>query len=136
MNGPFVGGCLCGRVRYKAEGPARFASLCYCRDCQKASGSGHVPIMGVAKSGFKVEGGPARYVSLGGSGQQTQRNFCPDCGSLLYGTPTIAPEMVIVYAGSLDDPSAFDPVDKIFDENRNHWDTGGAGLKGRAPVRG
>jgi hypothetical protein len=34
----YVGGCQCGEVRYRAEGPRDRASVCYCRMCQKASG--------------------------------------------------------------------------------------------------
>lgn len=136
MDGPFPGGCLCGRVRYAAQGPARFATLCFCRDCQRASGGGHLPIVGVAKSGFEVSGAPARYSSIGGSGRPTGRNFCPDCGSLLYGTPSVAPDLVTLYAGSLDDPSAFRPSAAIHVRHRNGWDTGGAGLDAHSGSRG
>jgi hypothetical protein len=136
MKGPFEGGCLCGRVRYRAEGPAGFGILCFCRDCQRASGGGHVPIIGVAKSCFEVTGEPALYSCKGGSGKPTERNFCPDCGSLLYGTPTAAPDLVTLYAGSLDDPSVFRPTDAIHTRYRNGWDTGGAGLNTHAGARG
>ena len=32
------GGCQCGAVRYKVEGPLDEVSVCYCRMCQKATG--------------------------------------------------------------------------------------------------
>ena len=136
MKGPFAGGCLCGRVRYRSEGAARFGILCFCRDCQRASGGGHVPIIGIDKSGFRVEGGPARYVLTGGSGHMTGRNFCPDCGSLLYGTPTVAPDLITLYVGSLDDPSVFRPTDSVHTRHRNAWDTAGAGLPDHDGARG
>ncbi len=33
VTGPrYVGGCLCGALRYEAEGEPRYAGLCYCVD--------------------------------------------------------------------------------------------------------
>ncbi len=128
MEGPFVGGCLCGSVRYAADGPALFGVLCHCRDCQRASGGGHVPVMGVAKAGFRFTGTPRAFVSPGGSGHDTVRNSCATCGSLLYGTPTVAPDLVTIYVGSLDDPAVFRPQMAIHTRHRLPWDTGGTGL--------
>ena len=116
-----AGGCLCGQVRYRAEGPALFQSLCHCRDCQRASGSGGMPVMGLARSGFHVDGAVAVYVSTGGSGQPTRRNFCPVCGSTLFGLPDMAPDLVTLYAGSLDDPTGFVPAREIFVRDRPAW---------------
>src|ERR1700759_2143433 len=45
-----TGGCLCGAVRYEASGEPTMMGYCYCKDCQKASGSGFIPFMG-----FKAE---------------------------------------------------------------------------------
>jgi hypothetical protein len=42
----YTGGCLCGAVRYEAEGEPVFAGHCNCADCRKASGSGFIPSWG------------------------------------------------------------------------------------------
>ena len=117
-----TGGCLCGRVRYVAKGAPLFGVHCYCRDCQRASGTGHVPVMGVVREGFTVTGEPKAFEKPGGSGETTIRHFCPDCGSLLFGTPQAAPGMVTIYAGSLDDPSRFQPGAAQFTSWRYDWD--------------
>ncbi len=129
IEGPFTGGCLCGAVRYSATGPALFGCLCHCRDCQRASGAGHVPIMGVTKAGFRLSGTPLVFVSRGGSGHNAVRNSCPRCGSLLFGTPEAAPDLVTVYVGSLDAPEVLRPTEAIHTRSRQPWDTGGAGLR-------
>src|SRR6202008_4200566 len=49
------------------------------------------------------------------------RNFCAECGSLLFGTPESAPEMVTIYVGSLDDSSLFAPTDAFFASQRPAW---------------
>ncbi|MDF1610384.1 GFA family protein [Hoeflea sp. YIM 152468] len=123
-----TGGCLCGQTRYEASGPVLFSLLCYCVDCQKASGTGHVPIMGVARSGFTVDGPTVMSTVTGGSGLRAIRNFCANCHSLLFGTPEAAPDFVTIYAGSLDDRHLFTPQKAQFTRTRQAWDSVPAGL--------
>lgn len=116
-----TGRCLCGAVEYRCPGPALFCVVCHCRDCQRASGSIGVPVVGVRASAFTCSG-PIRQVrTIGGSGQGAVRNFCAECGSMLFGTPESVPGLVTLYAGSLDDPEAFAPTDALFTRHRPAW---------------
>jgi hypothetical protein len=117
-----TGGCLCGAVRYEVQGKSLFAVHCHCRDCQRASGTGHMPVLGMPKAFFKVTGKPSSYTIKGTSGLGTTRHFCPTCGSLLFGTPDVASNAVTVYVGTLDDPSAFQPEAILFARSRLGWD--------------
>jgi hypothetical protein len=122
-----TGGCLCGDIRYEAGGEPLFAVHCHCRDCQRSSGTGHVPVMGVPKELFKVTGETRSYVTVGSSGLKAIRHFCPNCGSLLFGTPEVSPDAVTIYVGSLDDPAVFKPAYVLFTRDRQPWDmTSGA----------
>ena len=116
-----TGRCLCGAVRYESPGPALFAAICHCRDCQRASGSGGLPVLGVDRASFSASGPLRQSRTCGGSGQMAVRNFCADCGSLLFGTPESAPELVTIYAGSLDDPDSFRPDEALFVAQRPAW---------------
>src|SRR5215475_6706498 len=117
-----TGGCLCGAVRYQTDGQPVVGLRCYCRDCQRASGSAGLPVMVVNKKQFSVTGKTGISAVTGGSGRKAIRHFCPDCGSLLFGTPEVAPEIVTVYVGSLDDPSVFKPAFAQFTRDRPAWD--------------
>jgi hypothetical protein len=117
-----TGGCLCGAVRYQAEETPLFAVLCHCRNCQRTSGTGHVPVLGVARSSFSSRGETRDYTVRGGSGLASTRYFCPTCGSLLFGIADVAPDSVSIYVGSLDDPSVFHPDTVIFTRSRHTWD--------------
>jgi hypothetical protein len=117
-----TGGCLCGAVRYEAQGKPLYALHCYCRDCQHSSGTGHVPVMGMAKSSFKLTGNTSSYTVLGTSGLGSTRHFCPTCGSLLFGTPAMAPDVVSVYVGTLGNLSVFQPEAILFTRSRPAWD--------------
>jgi hypothetical protein len=129
-----TGGCLCGHIRYEAGGEPLFAVHCHCRDCQRSSGTGHVPVMGVAKELFKVSGETKSYVTVGSSQRKAIRHFCPNCGSLLFGTPEVAPDTVTIYVGSLDDPAVFKPAYVLFTRDRPPWDTIAGGLPEFATV--
>lgn len=116
-----TGRCLCGEARYRSPGPTLFAIVCHCRDCQRASGSAGVPVMGVSRGPFASEGPIKQVRTRGGSGHPAVRHICAQCGSLLFGTPESAPDLVTIYAGSLDDPTLFVPGEAIFVGQRPPW---------------
>jgi hypothetical protein len=117
-----TGRCLCGSVCYAAAGEPLFALLCYCTDCQRASGTGHVPILGVARAGFTVTGPAVAFRSVGSSGHMAVRNHCARCRSLMFGMPEAAPDLVTIYAGTLDDPGVCRPTRAQFLRSRQPWD--------------
>jgi hypothetical protein len=117
----YSGGCLCGQVRYEAEGEPLFAGLCYCADCQKASGSAFIPFMGFAGSAVRSSGPTRQFASKSARGGDAVRNFCRVCGSLVFGGEVGKDDLFTVYAGSLDDPSSFRPTIAIFARSRPAW---------------
>jgi hypothetical protein len=54
-------------------------------------------------------------------GRQAVRNFCPDCGGLVFGGIVGVDTSFTLYAGSLDDPSLFHPRIAIFTRGRPDW---------------
>jgi len=121
MTNRRTGGCLCGAVRYEAEGEPLFAAICYCRDCQRASGSAFVPFMGFAAKNVRFSGQTRVMVSRAANGGDAHRNFCPTCGSLLFGGIVGVHDQHTIYAGSLDDTAAFEPQFAIFNKSRPAW---------------
>ena len=117
-----TGGCLCGAVRYQVAGAPLYSVFCHCRDCQRASGTGHVPVMGMPKSSFSIQGETKRYSIRHSNGRTSIRHFCPNCGSLLFGTAEVAPQAVSIYVGTLDVPSLFQPTAVMFKRDRLAWD--------------
>ena len=117
----YTGGCLCGAVRYEAKREPRFAGHCYCADCRKASGSGFIPFMGFASSAVRFSGQTRQFRSRSFRGSDAVRNFCPICGGLVFGGEVGKDESHTIYAGSLDDPSRFQPKIAIFVRDRPAW---------------
>src|SRR5260370_8443045 len=80
-----TGGCLCGSLRYEAQGEPLFMGHCYCADCRKASGSGFIPYMGFASSAVRFHGETLSFTSKAANGGDAVRNSCPFSGSLAFG---------------------------------------------------
>ena len=121
-DGALEGGCLCGRIRYRVTPPLIFSSQCCCRDCQKATGTGHTTIFGIHRSQLAVVGEPTIYTNRGESGGDVNRHFCGVCGGRLYTSGTLPGEVVMVQAGSLDNPNLVTPQNVIYLKDAVVWD--------------
>ncbi len=117
-----IGGCLCGEIRYEITPPALFVSQCCCKDCQKATGTGHTTIIGIHNSQLALTGTPATFTNLGETGGRVTRHFCGRCGGRLYTSGDTPGEHIMVQAGSLDDPGQISPQNVIYVKDKVHWD--------------
>ncbi len=116
-----TGGCLCGALRYEAFGQPIGSGHCYCADCRRASGSGFIPFMGFKAEAVRFAGEARQFHSKAANGNDAVRNRCANCMSLVFGGEIGKTDLYTLYAGSLDDPSAFHPTIAIFAEGRPPW---------------
>lgn len=116
------GGCLCGSIRYVLTGPSLLICQCCCKDCQKATGTGHTTIIGVHNSQLAIKGEPTSFTSRGESGGEVTRHFCGTCGGRLYTSGDLPGDVIMVQAGSLDDPNAVEPERVIYFKDAPRWD--------------
>ena len=98
-----TGSCLCGKIRYQADGELTLMHHCHCQRCRKHHGAAFVTDGLVAASGFRWLAGESELRSYAAPGWQSTRFFCGTCGSSLCTRDTRYPEFVIVTAGTLDD---------------------------------
>lgn len=103
MPKDFEGGCLCGAIRFIAEGPADWPHTCSCRMCQRHSGA-----LTLAWVEFPAEAvswtGPGGAPATWRSSEKSSRAFCPTCGSTI-GAIDDAPVIALVL-GIFDKPGA------------------------------
>ena len=118
---PHTGGCLCGALRYEAHGEPMYAGYCYCRDCQRASGSAFIPFMGFAQGNVRFSGATRQFRARAARGGDAVRNSCPICASLVFGGELGRTDYFTIYAGTLDDPTRFEPKIAIFARSRPPW---------------
>jgi len=116
-----TGGCLCGALRYRADGEPFGAGYCCCADCRRASGSGFIPFMNFSSSTVSFSGQTRPFRSRSFRGTTAVRNSCPICNSLVFGGEVGESDSFTIYAGSLDDPTLFHPRIAIFVRDRPAW---------------
>src|ERR1700761_188512 len=104
-----AGGCLCGKVRYTANGDPVFVGVCHCTDCQKFTGSAFSVVVGLPKAALTVEGKVTAFRKPGDTGNATERSFCPECGSYIADAAAVMPDVVMIGTGTLDDASWVKP---------------------------
>ncbi|HIV73075.1 MAG TPA: GFA family protein [Candidatus Aquabacterium excrementipullorum] len=118
-----TGGCLCGQVRYTAQAGRATAMVCHCRDCQKQSGSAFSVLFALPEVDLALEGQLRTYATTADSGRTVHRRFCPGCGSPVL---TELPEragLVVVKAGTLDDPAWLRPRMHLWCGSAQPWVT-------------
>lgn len=104
------GGCLCGAVRYKVNGPLRDVVNCHCAMCRRLHG-GFGPHSKAAKTDIVVirDDGLVWYQTSA----IARRGFCQRCGSGLFWEP-IAQDATGIVAGTLDAPTGLKTIGHIF----------------------
>ena len=104
------GGCLCGAVTYRINGPMRDVVACHCGQCRKTS-SHYVAATAVRAADLAIaEDGALRWFR---SSAEAERGFCGVCGSSLFWRRRGGDE-VSVMAGSLDGPTGLTTATHIF----------------------
>jgi hypothetical protein len=121
MTDAFTGGCQCGAVRYRVDGPVKHASICNCRMCQKALGNLTGPFASFSARVQWTRGRPKYFRSS----DRVWRGFCANCGTpLTYqwgesGNPALT-------IGSFDRPDSIMPSVEFARDNRHpvfaHYD--------------
>ncbi|TYC67070.1 GFA family protein [Stappia sp. BW2] len=105
----YTGGCLCGNVRFVAEGDPYRVGLCHCLDCRKHHGA-----LFHASAVF-----PQDAVSHEGeTGEYQGRSFCPRCGSSVFSQTGDETE---VHLGALDAPDQLKPTYELWTIRRETW---------------
>ena len=116
------GACLCGAVTYEVTGEPMFVGHCACQNCQRATGGGHSSVAAFPEPQFSSSGDTTSYAGKGDSGQPTNYEFCPKCGSRLFTRAAMMPGVVMVTLGTLEADSPLTPQMLIYGKRRRVWD--------------
>ncbi|TWF53441.1 GFA family protein [Neorhizobium alkalisoli] len=105
----FTGGCLCGDVRFSAEGEPYRVGICHCLDCRKHHGALFHASAIFPEGAVTIEGKTQNYAG---------RHFCPRCGSSVFGKTGDEVELNL---GSLDATDQFVPTYELWTIRREGW---------------
>tara|TARA_B100000029_G_C16767862_1_gene664357 strand:- start:41 stop:454 length:414 start_codon:yes stop_codon:yes gene_type:complete len=111
----FKGGCLCGAVKYEVEGEPVRVAQCHCDDCRRATGSAFATNIFVEEKNLKIlYGSTSSYQHIADSGNTMTKEFCPICGSQLFGYGSGSPGIKNVKIGSIDKIGDIKPQVEVF----------------------
>ncbi|HEY9235058.1 MULTISPECIES: GFA family protein [Phenylobacterium] len=111
-----TGGCLCGEVRYEAEGEPINVRVCHCRLCQRAIGAAFNARALFSIDKVRLSGAVASAHSSPG----VKRGFCAKCGTTLYSMREDKGVMGLTF-GSLDEPDRLAPTEHIWTSSKQAW---------------
>lgn len=96
-----TGGCQCGGVTYRINGPARQVWACHCEQCRRMSGHFAAATACAASDLELLKAADLRWYA---SSNRAERGFCGVCGSSLFWRRPGGSD-ISVFAGSLDQPT-------------------------------
>jgi hypothetical protein len=128
MVKPYKGGCACGAIRYQVSGELLVMVDCQCRQCQRASGTGHASYLTFKDAAVEVLGTPSRWNATGDGGTVKASAFCPTCGTPVFMRFPAMPALFAIRAASLDEPERYRPQMVVWSDAGQAWDHMDPGL--------
>ena len=115
-----TGGCLCGAVRYRADGPPLSTIYCHCESCRRHTGAPVVALAGYRRDQVTYTRGQPSLIEFE---DDIARAFCANCGTPLTweGDGGEHGPLVELHIGTMDDPDACAPECHIHHGERLRW---------------
>lgn len=115
----WTGGCLCGAVRFQAEGEPLDVGSCHCINCRKMSGAAFATFVVFPPDKFEW-----MRCDLGtfSATPDLVRAFCRDCGSPVGSwRNSERDKWIIAWAGAFDQAEELKPRHHIFAKDELPW---------------
>lgn len=116
-----TGTCQCSGVHYQVDGEPLMTYACYCRGCQKRTGSAFSLGAIYPAAALQVEGELVAWERTSDDGSTNTRYSCAACGNVIYGIGEATAEFIKLQPGTLDDPSAVAPDAHIWTGSAQGW---------------
>jgi hypothetical protein len=126
---PFATGrCLCGAVTFTVKAAPVGTGQCHCKDCQRASGTGHMSLAFFKREDIEIRGETRSFAARADSGNTNTRHFCPACGGRLFGENSARAGLMGIAVGAIDDNSWYRPQRVVYVKDRPAWDVTDTGV--------
>ena len=113
----FDGGCHCGAIRFRVQGPLRQILMCHCSDCLKISGTSWGASAARAENlDWLTEARPRWYRSS----DWAERGFCSECGSQMFYRMDDRP-LISIAPGAVDSSEMLSVAGQIFRSSHPAW---------------
>jgi hypothetical protein len=113
-----TGGCLCGAIRYRAQGQPHHLNYCHCRQCRRHSGAPVAAFASYPASAVVFEQGAPSWFA---SSAIARRGFCIRCGTPMLWQANDRRDWYDIGVGTFDDASDFVMNDHVWTGRALPW---------------
>lgn len=115
----WTGGCLCGALKFEADGAPLDVASCHCINCRKMSGAAFATFVVFPPDKWKwLQGEPETFAAT----PDLVRGFCRRCGSPVSSwRNSERDKWIIAWAGALDQADKLKPRHHIFAKDELPW---------------
>ncbi len=113
-----TGRCLCGGVRFEADGAPLWVAHCHCDSCRRATASAVATFVCFDDDRVRWTAGERRLFN---SSPGVTRSFCGTCGTPLAYQAERWPGEIHIHLCALDRPELYPPQVHVFTAERLPW---------------
>ena len=99
-----IASCQCGQLKFETESEPVLELVCHCRDCQDALQEDFAIIAFFKMNETLVEGELAEKIYLASSGNETCRQYCVQCDTVMFDRSEGFPNLLGVMVSQLQAP--------------------------------
>jgi hypothetical protein len=133
IGGAAAGQCLCGRVGFEIDTPARWAWHDHSAASRRAHGAAYATYVGSWRKRFRITKGSAAIARFEDKATKTVRSFCARCGTPLCYERARSPHMVNIPRALFLGRTGRQPLYHIAIEEMQEWTYTGEPL---VPLKG
>ncbi|MGB6401054.1 MAG: GFA family protein [Bradyrhizobium sp.] len=116
-----TGQCLCGKIRFEIDVPARWAWHDHSLGSRRAHGAAYATYVGSWRKRFRITGGKAAITRYEDKATKTARSFCKHCGTPLTYERARSPHMVNIPRALFFGRTGRQPLYHIAIEELQEW---------------
>lgn len=109
-----VAACNCGQLKFVADSEPVLELVCHCVDCQDAMQANNASIAFFKVADASVTGELAEKIYLAASGNETCRQYCDQCDTVMFDRSEGFPNLVGVMVDQLRSPFESRPTCHVF----------------------
>jgi hypothetical protein len=118
---PASGQCLCGKVCFEIDVPARWAWHDHSPGSRRAHGAAYATYVGSWRKRFRITKGNAAITRYEDKATRTARSFCAHCGTPLFYERARSPHMVNIPRALFSGRTGRQPLYHIAIEELQEW---------------
>ncbi len=118
---PLTGRCMCGAVAFEVSEPLLGAAYCYCKRCQRRTGTAFSVTALTAVGSFRLTEGEDAVSNYEPGDGGWNKSFCSRCGGQVYTTNPDNPDLIAVRMGALDQDPGIRPGVHQFVDYAAEW---------------